>query len=149
MEENRGGSPRGDQADLQPTLESRGGELKRGASLGFVGGLLEVRTEGYGRKNGSGTFIFKEDELVWGDGEDHGLLFSKLLPSEIASIRDFLNKYLPPADSPTVEELQAMILDVRREPGVWRADVQAKLLAEKIHAALSKSRTEREEEVTR
>lgn len=39
----------------------------------------------------------------------------------------------------SLENLQAMILEVRREPGVWRAEVQAKLLAAKISAAIAKA----------
>jgi hypothetical protein len=38
--------------------------------------------------------------------------------------------------APTVEQLTAMILEARREPGIWRAEVQAKFLAGKIHAFL-------------
>lgn len=40
----------------------------------------------------------------------------------------------------TVEELTAMILEARREPGIWRAEVQAKFLAEKINAAINRGR---------
>lgn len=34
--------------------------------------------------------------------------------------------------APTVEELTAMILESRREPGIWRAETQAKWLAKRI-----------------
>jgi len=39
-----------------------------------------------------------------------------------------------------VEELTVMILEARREPGIWRAEAQAKFLAEKINGAINRGR---------
>jgi len=65
-------------------------KLKHGAVLSFVDGLLEVND------NGDGRISFKEDDLEWADGTDHWR-FARLKKSELESIRDFLNKWLPPA----------------------------------------------------
>ena len=63
---------------------------KRGAVLVFVDGLLEIKVTGYGKEDGSGVLSFKEDD------PDEGRRYAIIPKSELESIRDFLNKWLPP-----------------------------------------------------
>lgn len=70
-------------------------ELKRAASLSFEGGLLTVNLQGYDQRNGDGRISFKDDDLDWGHGEDHGWRFMSLPKSELEAIRDWLNQHLP------------------------------------------------------
>lgn len=69
--------------------------LKRGATLSFCDGLLNVQISGYGSHDGAGRIYFREDDLQWGDGEDSHWRFMRLPKSELEAIRDFLNEHLP------------------------------------------------------
>lgn len=72
-------------------------ELKTRPVLVFSEGLIDIRSTGYGDQNGSGHISFKDDNLEWGDGENHNYRFMNLPKSEMEAIRDFLNEWLPAA----------------------------------------------------
>jgi hypothetical protein len=74
---------------------------KFGAALSFDGGNLQLNLRGY-PDPGSGHFAFTDDQLepvreYDEDGVWDGFLV-KLPASEIIALRDFLNKWLPPAE---------------------------------------------------
>lgn len=76
--------------------------MKRGAQLIFERGGLTLNLEGYADP-GSGQFAFSDDDLEYitewddEDGKRWDGWLAKLPATELAAIRDFLNKYLPPA----------------------------------------------------
>jgi hypothetical protein len=62
------------------------------------GASLTVRRSGYGHENGSGYFVFDENDVQWQphDEREGHYLEVKLARSEMIELRDFLNREFPP-----------------------------------------------------
>ena len=73
-------------------------EMKRSSCFQFVPGVLIVRKEGYGSRNGSGYLTFNEDDIdIHPHDESAGNYIWVLLEeSELIALRDFLTKEFPP-----------------------------------------------------
>lgn len=73
-------------------------EQKYTHCFSFLGGCLNVKTSGYGKQNGTGEFVFSEDELEWDTNDETGRVsrWIKVEASELLAIRDFLNARFPP-----------------------------------------------------
>lgn len=72
-------------------------EQKREHHFGFVGGSIAVKTEGYGKYNGSGHFAFSEAELEWDEDQESGRVcrWVRVEKEDLLEIRDFLNRMFP------------------------------------------------------
>lgn len=73
-------------------------------ALAFEGGCLTINGQGYGDNDGAGTFAFKDDDLLWGHGEDEGYRYIHLAKSELEAIRHAIaashGPYAKPAPAP-------------------------------------------------
>lgn len=73
-------------------------------ALSFEGGCLTINGQGYGDNDGAGTFAFKDDDLLWGHGEDEGYRYIHLAKSELEAIRHAIaashGPYAKPAPAP-------------------------------------------------
>lgn len=71
-------------------------ELKRSATLDFEGGMLTINLSGFGDKNGSGCFVFDEEDVQWHPhDEKSGCYLAVDIPrSEMVELRDWLTKQL-------------------------------------------------------
>lgn len=73
------------------------GRGKYAYSFSFEPGCIEIKTAGYGDRNGSGHIAFDEENVDWEPKEDRdgSILVVRVEKSEWLSIRDFLNKRFP------------------------------------------------------
>jgi hypothetical protein len=71
-------------------------ELKKSAVLCFDGGTLTINRDGFGDDNGRGYFAFDEDNVEWVPHDERAGCYLQfaLAPSEMAELRDWLNKQL-------------------------------------------------------
>lgn len=73
-------------------------EIKQSAVMCVDGASLTVRRSGYGEHDGSGFFVFDEDDVEWQPHDEKAgcYLEVKLARSEMIELRDFLNREFPP-----------------------------------------------------
>ena len=108
------------QADLDERIAEACGEthkmtdtkaLRTGSILEFWGGSVEIKRSGY-PNNGDGALTFNDDDLEWEHCVDREGSYRSIniKKSELVSIRDFLNRELPPVpDREHVLELRAAL----------------------------------------
>jgi hypothetical protein len=75
--------------------------MKYSHCFSFKGGYLEVKTIGYGDKDGSGVFVFTEEEANWEAREERSGcdIVLTCAKSEMIELRDFLNCMYPATPS--------------------------------------------------
>lgn len=66
--------------------------LKRNEVLSFDDGLLTVKMSGHGPADGWGRLAFHGRQI---EIDAEGYHITKIPPSELAALRDFLNRVLP------------------------------------------------------
>lgn len=116
-------------ADYERAAEAYGGEVRERMAprpypratgtgkisevLSFEGGDLTLKTEGFGKKNGDGYFVFDEDDLQLEQADDSNKVYRILdMPnSELGALRDKLNEWFP-APSPPSAEARDMVADM-------------------------------------
>lgn len=71
--------------------------IKHGAVMEVDGTSLHVRRSGYGEHDGSGYFVFDENDVQWlpHDEREGSYLEVKLARSEMIELRDFLIREYP------------------------------------------------------